>query len=711
MIATNLAKLGLILHGSLILLEAGAEKPGSKLTFNRDVAPIVFHSCSPCHRPGGAGPFDLLSYQDVSKRGRFLVAVTKSRYMPPWQPEPGYGEFTGERRLSDEQIRMLQEWVAQGSVEGDPGHLPAVPEWPTGWLLGKPDLAVTMPQPYTLDAEATAEGTDVFRTFVIPVPIDSTRYVRALELRPGNPKAVHHIVGGVDPTPRSRRRDAQDPVPGFDGMRSTRSAHPPGGHILVWTPGKVPMESAEGMAWQLREGTDLVLEFHMQPSGKPEVIQPSVGLYFSDQPPTRTPFILILGSITIDIPAGAKDHWIEDSYVLPVDVDVLGLYPHAHFLGKNIEVFALLPDGTRRWLIYIRDWDFNWQDDYLYSEPLSLPRGTRVFLRCSYDNSTDNKYNPNDPPRRVVYGPNSSDEMGEVWIQMLTQNKADRVKLQGDYRLKQLDLSIGGFQQALLSNPNDAQTRQQLGQALYAQGKTGEAIGHYRQVLHLQPSNAEAHAYLAGALVQQGKLEEAIQNYSLALGIRPDFVEAHLHAANLLMRSGGYAQAERHYGRVIELNTSDALAHFMRALALVRLGRDPEARSLLEESHRALPRDIDIAHALARLLAASPDDTVRNGRLALETLQKVFQATQGDVAFEHLETLAMAFAETRQFEKAVEVQQDMIREVSRGGRPDLAALLQENLSRYRQGQACRQPWRDDDPVFSPRLSELAPRQP
>ena len=208
------------------------EPPGS-LTFTRDIAPIVFRNCSPCHRPGGAGPFDLLSYDDVKTRGRLMVAVTQSRYMPPWQPEPGYGEFIGERRLGDAQIEMLQKWVSQGAAEGDPADLPGVPEWPAGWLLGPPDLIVTMPRPYMLAAEAGSAGKDVFRTFVLPVPLESMRYVRALELRPGNPKVVHHIVGGVDPTPRPAgpdarfRRDevhsdgspARGPYPGLDAWK------------------------------------------------------------------------------------------------------------------------------------------------------------------------------------------------------------------------------------------------------------------------------------------------------------------------------------------------------------------------------------------------------------------------------------------------------------------------------------------------------------
>ena len=636
-----------------------------------------------------------------------MVAVTQSRYMPPWQPEPGYGEFIGERRLGGEQIEMLRKWVAQGSAEGDPADLPSVPEWPTGWLLGPPDLIVTMPRPYTLAAEASAAGKDVFRTFVLPVPLESMRYVRALELRPGNPKAVHHIVGGVDPTPRSRQRDQQDPTPGFDGMRSTQTARPPGGHILVWTPGKVPREYADGLAWEIREGTDLVLELHMQPSGRPEPVQPSVGLYFSDEAPTRNPFILILGSVAIDIPAGSKNHVIEDSYVLPVDVQVTSLYPHAHFLGKQMEVFARLPDGSRRWLLYIEDWDFNWQDDYLYAEPVSLPRGTELTMRYSYDNSADNVRNPHNPPRRVVYGPNSFDEMGEVWIQMLTRDQGDRETLQNDYRRKQLDLGIAGFRHSLDTGPQDARTHLQLGQALYVQGKIEEAIEHYRRALDLEPSSAETHAYLANALMHQAQPEQAIRHYSRALELEPDFVEAHLHAANSLMGLGRHAQAEGHYARVVELKGGHAFARYMQAMALIRLGRYRSARSRLEEGRRAVPGDIDITHALARLLAAAPDSGVRNGPLALQLLQKVFQA-QPEVSFEHVETLAMAFAETGQFQRAVQMQQAMIEDVSRGGRPDLAQMLQENLDRYRRGQACRKPWKDDDPVFSPRPGEWAP---
>ena len=566
--------------------QAYVPRPAGQLSFNKHIAPLVFHNCATCHRPGGAGPFDLLSYSDVRRHGKTIVSVTQSRYMPPWQPEPGYGEFIGERRLSVDQIGMLEQWVAEGAAEGDPADLPGVPQWPDGWFLGEPDLVVTMPRPYTL----AAEGPDVFRMFVIPVPLKSKRYVRALELRPRNPRVVHHAVGLVDPTSRSRHLDDEDPRPGFEGMRSTEFARPPDGHFLGWTPGKVPMESTEGMSWRLQKGADLVWELHMLSSGKPERIQPSVGLYFSDEAPTKTPFILGLGSRTIDIPAGEKDYWIEDSYVLPVAVQVLGVYPHAHYLGKQMRAFARLPDGTRRWLISIQDWDFNWQDEYLYREPIFLPRGTRLSMRYSYDNSADNIRNPNHPPRRVLYGPNSSDEMGDLWVQVLTQSKADLLTLQREYARKEIDRTIAGYQHSLRIRPDDVQTHDQLGQALHEQGRIDAAIRHYRQALHLQPSYAATHNHLANALLEQGNSDQAIQHYFRVLEIKPDFLEAHYNLGGALLAQG---------------HTKEAIAAFQQALQI-----EPEFAKAHNNLGIAFAQQGDVARALAhfeRAVAIQPD--------------------------------------------------------------------------------------------------------
>ena len=564
--------------------------PAGTLTFNKQIAPLVLDNCATCHRPGGAGPFDLLSYADVRRHGKTIVSVTQSRYMPPWQPEPGYGEFIGERRLSAEQIGMLEQWVDEGAVEGDPADFPGVPEWPAGWYLGEPDLVVTMPRTYTL----AAEGPDVFRMFVIPVPLESKRYVRAVELRPGNPRVVHHAVGLVDPTSRSRHLDDEDPRPGFEGMRSTEFARPPDGHFLGWTPGKVPMETSEGTAWQLRKGTDLVWELHMLSSGKSERIQPSVGLYFTDEVPTKSPFILGLGSRTHDIPAGEEEYWIEDSYVLPVAVEVLGVYPHAHYLGKQMRAFARLPDGTRRWLIFIQDWDFNWQDQYLYTEPISLPRGTRLSMRYSYDNSADNIRNPHDPPRRVLFGPDSSDEMGDLWIQVLTETKEDRLTLQRDYDRKDIDRTIAGYRHTLHQDPDDAQTHDYLGQALQKQRRADEAAQHLRRALQLRPAYAETHNHLGNALLDQGKPDEAIRQYSLALEIKPSLVEAQYNLGGAWLAQGRLEEAIAALQQALQIEPGYAKAHNNLGIALAQQGKMVRAFAHFE---RAIAIDPDNARA------------------------------------------------------------------------------------------------------------------
>lgn len=363
----------------------GSEGKSAIITFNKDIAPIVFNQCGACHRPDGAGPFSLLSYQAAKKRARQIAEVTKSRFMPPWLPAHGHGEFVGERRLSGEEIATIGRWVAAGAPEGDPGDLPPVPEWPGGWQLGKPDLILTLPEPYTLQAE----GRDVYRQFVLPTGLGGTRYVRATEIRPGNSKIAHHAILNIDPSGRvARERDEQDAAPGFDGMQLSGSSgfSSPGGHYIVWTPGMVTDEGRADLAWPLERGHDLVLEMHMAPSGKRETIQPAVGLYFTDQPPTKSIVQLVLDPPPIDIPAGESEYVVGDSMVLPVDVDLLGLFPHAHYLCKVMRCAAVLPDGTRRRLLHIPDWDFDWQDDYRYAEPVFLPRGTTVSMQFTYDN-------------------------------------------------------------------------------------------------------------------------------------------------------------------------------------------------------------------------------------------------------------------------------------------------------------------------------------
>src|SRR5712671_6559836 len=339
--------------------------PPGTLTFHKDVAPIVLDQCAYCHRPGQSAPFTLLNYADVKKRAKLVADVTGRRYMPPWLPEPRYGDFAGVRRLTEDQLGVIQQWVAEGAVEGNPADGPPTPRWPEGWQLGEPDLVVKMPEAYDL----AAEGKDVYRNVVIPIPLSERRYVKAVEFQPGNPKVIHHAFITVDQTRESRRLAEKQNPPGFDGMELPETAIMVAGQMLGWQPGKQAEATGEGLSWPLEKNSDLVLQLHLHPTGKPEQVQSAVGFYFTNQRPAKTPFRLYLPVWRIDIPAGARDYAVENSYVLPVDVDVLRVSPHAHYIAKEMQGYAILPDGTKRWLLLIKDWDFNWQGDYRYAQP------------------------------------------------------------------------------------------------------------------------------------------------------------------------------------------------------------------------------------------------------------------------------------------------------------------------------------------------------
>ena len=294
--------------GRMAILAPPESEPvtsGRQITFNRDIAPIVFRTCAACHHPGGAGPFSLLTYEEVKEQGRQIAAVTRTGFMPPWLPEPGNLKFTDELRLSDQEIMLIQEWVQQGGVEGAPSDLPARPEFAEGWELGKPDLVLTARKPFILPAS----GTDQYWNFILPVPISQTRWLKSIEIRPGQKRLVHHANVLVDRTQASRGRE-KAPGSGFAGMeiRLESEVFDPDSHFLFWKPGTIPYVEPAGMALRLDKGTDLVLNMHLQPSGKSEVILPSIGLYFTSQPATMYPMLLqIEHDAALDIPPGREE--------------------------------------------------------------------------------------------------------------------------------------------------------------------------------------------------------------------------------------------------------------------------------------------------------------------------------------------------------------------------------------------------------------------
>lgn len=531
------------------------------VTFSRDIAPILYGQCAPCHHPGDAAPFSLLSYADAQKRAKQIAEVTRRRLMPPWLPAPGYNEFVGQRYLSEQQIALLQLWVEQGAVEGNPADAPKPPVFgEANWKLGKPDLVIQLPQPYLL----SADGKDVYRNFVIPVSIPSRRYVRAVELNPGNAKAVHHAFMLLDPSGDSRRRDAQDAEPGFPGLHTPPSAQAPAGHFLSWQPGKMPTDDPESLSWPLEPGTDFILQMHLRPTGKPEPVQPSVAFYFSEQPPTRAPFKFGLWTHAIDIPAGATNHLVNESYTLPAPVEVMRVLPHVHYLGKELRAWATLPDGTQQWLLNIPAWDFNWQGDYAYQKPIALPKGATIRMSYSFDNSTNNPVNPSSPPRQVRYGVNSEDEMAELWLQVLTRNTNDAALLEKDYQPRVFQSTISYNTYLLGREPNNPKAHTEIGKAHLFMGQIEESARFLRRSIELKPDDDEPHYFLGLLWRMTGRSADAQQEFEAAVRLNPNHYKAHGNLGLVHLQEGRLSEAEAHLRAALLINPADTVA--MQAL-------------------------------------------------------------------------------------------------------------------------------------------------
>jgi hypothetical protein len=388
------------------------------VTFSHDVAPILYRNCASCHRSGGVAPFSLISYQDAAKRAALIANVTGKRYMPPWLPsEP---RFQHERKLTTEDIATIARWADEGAPLGDAALTPPLPRFPEGWQLGKPDAVAEMRAPF----DVPADGPDIYQCFDIPSPEARSHYVRAIDISPGNPKVVHHAILFQDVTGTARKRDSGSGYPCF-GTPGFLPARGMGG----WTPGSLPFQPPADIPEQFDGGADLVLQVHYHPSGRPETSRTRVALYFTAHKPTRHAADIPLGSNRIDIPPGERAYKVTDHFTIPVAVDVIAINPHAHYVCKEMYGYAVLPDGSRRTLIRIPDWNFDWQQQYIYATPIRLPADTRVEMEFTYDNSEDNPRNPNHPPARVAWGPGSTDEMAGLHIEVAPVRESDAQEL------------------------------------------------------------------------------------------------------------------------------------------------------------------------------------------------------------------------------------------------------------------------------------------
>ena len=584
----------------VVSVGSGVSYAGSSVTFNKDIAPLLWTHCATCHRPGQMAPFSLLEYSDVVSRARQIATVTANHTMPPWLPEPGYGTFVNERRLKPEEVAAIQQWVKDGVPRGDANDLPRPPTWSDGWQLGTPDLVVQIPEPFVIQPG----DSDVFRNFAIPIPITTTRYVRGIEVRPGNAKVVHHATLAIDRTRASRVRDEADPLPGFGGGMFSDTARNPESRALGWTPGMTPSFEPDGMPWRLEKGSDLVLELHMiaPRAGGSQQVQPSVAFYFSDTPPTRSSIDFKIGSKDIDMPAGQSAYAIEDHYTLPVDVDVLSVYPHAHYLAREMKAQATLPDGRVTPLIWIRNWDFHWQDDYRYATPVHLPRGSVISMRYTYDNSAANRHNPRAAPAHVVYGPQSSDEMGDLWLRLLPRNAADAAILARSYRDNELSKDIRLRERLVAAHPAEAKWRNALGASYLEAGRLEASVKQLEEAVRLAPDQAESRNNLGEARRLAGDLAGAVAEFRAAARLAPQNDLIQLNLANTLGDHGDLEEAIVHFKLGLALNPAVADAHNNLGVALASLGQIDEALAHFREALAIQPDYADAQENLNLVL-------------------------------------------------------------------------------------------------------------
>jgi hypothetical protein len=410
---------------------AGAARDtGSKLTFAEHVAPILNASCVSCHRTGEVAPFGLENYQQAKTWATQIKEYTARKLMPPWKAVAGHGDFHDARGLTDTQIATLARWADTGAAPGDLNRAPSPPKFPSAdaWSLGTPDLVVQPVGDYHLGPE----GPDVYRNFVIPAEFDEDRYVRAIEFKPGNRAIVHHVVAYIDPKRASLELDGKDSEPGYTvpgvgiGILNSMWGE-------VWVPGRTPRFMPAGVGVRIPKGSKLVMQVHYHRNGAPQTDRTKMALFFSKEKPERIVTVFPVSNYNFELQPGNSRQVVKASMTVPADIHVRTMFPHMHLLGREMKVTATLPDGTKKPLIFVNDWDFNWQETYEYKQAVALPAGSRIDMEAVYDNSERNPHQVLSPPRKIRFGEQTTDEMCMAIMGFTFDNPA----LEGFGRLRQ----------------------------------------------------------------------------------------------------------------------------------------------------------------------------------------------------------------------------------------------------------------------------------
>lgn len=379
------------------LLDRAANTPSRKdITYAKHVAPILQQRCQVCHRSDQAAPFALMNYEDAAKHARMLKEVTTQRRMPPWHADPRHGQFVNERRLTDKEIQTLAAWVDAGTPRGDDKELPKPTAWVKGWNMGKPDLVLQMPKEY----EVPADGSLPYQHFTIDPGFKEDMWVEKAEARPGPGAAgvVHHVVVYI------LKPGSDQPFDNEGNM-----------NILVgWAPGDLALSCPSDTGLRIPKGSKLMFELHYTPNGTAVKDRSAIGIIFRK---TKPKYELLMNSFmneSIRIPPREQHYRAETTMRFRADARILSLVPHMHWRGKDYFYELIYPNGRKQTLLSVPRWDFNWQNAYVFAEPIKVPKGARLHAVAHWDNSRNNPYNP-DPNKEVRFGLQTWEEMMVGW--------------------------------------------------------------------------------------------------------------------------------------------------------------------------------------------------------------------------------------------------------------------------------------------------------
>ncbi len=400
-----------------------------KVTYHRDIAPIIQEKCQACHRPGEVAPFSLTGYFDALRWKDLLVEVVEKKQMPPWLPNAGL-HFRGERKMTDQEIALFRSWVEGGCVEGDFIDAPLPKRFTEGWQLGEPDLILEAPEEMVL----AATGKDLFRCLVLPTHLQEDKVIIAYELRPGNRRAVHHTLHFLDTQSRAKKleevwkdKKGAGETKGDSGPGYTTSMGPgfsPSGEMGGWAPGISPKFLPEGIGYFLPKGSDFIVQMHYHRTGKIEKDRTRVGLYFAKKPAQRYVQPLVIPGSFLVIPANKADYTVKNTVWLAQDILLHSVDPHMHLIGRKF-VMNITPPGEKSFeAIRIDDWDYNWQEIYFLKQPMRLKAGTKIDIEAIFDNTANNPHNPSVPPRWVKFGEQTTDEMCFMFMGITTDDNS-----------------------------------------------------------------------------------------------------------------------------------------------------------------------------------------------------------------------------------------------------------------------------------------------